>query len=127
MLLPHILGSRAGLSNFAFWRMFCCLDIGIASLKDSNLKFYCLASPVDFFELVVNPTSFGHTIENIFHLSFLVKDGLVKIFLNEHELPVVEPVKDVSDASDIINGEALQGVNGNCSVNDTSKNNQVKI
>nr|XP_002132004.1 non-structural maintenance of chromosomes element 4 homolog A [Ciona intestinalis]XP_009862466.1 non-structural maintenance of chromosomes element 4 homolog A [Ciona intestinalis] len=49
-------------------------------------------SPIDYFELVVNPESYGHTIENIFHLAFLVKDGLVKIFLNENGLPVVEPV-----------------------------------
>uniref|UniRef100_H2YDK4 Non-structural maintenance of chromosomes element 4 n=1 Tax=Ciona savignyi TaxID=51511 RepID=H2YDK4_CIOSA len=49
-------------------------------------------SPIDYFELVVNPRSFGHTIENIFHLAFLVKDGLVKVFLNENGIPVVEPI-----------------------------------
>ncbi|CAK8690986.1 non-structural maintenance of chromosomes element 4 homolog A-like [Clavelina lepadiformis] len=51
-------------------------------------------SPFDYFELVVNPQSFGHTIENIFHLAFLVKDGLVRVFLGENGIPVVEPVKD---------------------------------
>lgn len=48
-------------------------------------------TPIDYFELVINPQSFGHTIENIFHLAFLVKDGFVKIFLSEHGIPVVEP------------------------------------
>ncbi|XP_039271565.1 non-structural maintenance of chromosomes element 4 homolog A-like [Styela clava] len=48
--------------------------------------------PIDYFELVVNPDSFGHTIENMFHMAFLVKDGFVRVFLNENQIPVVEPV-----------------------------------
>eukprot|EP00043_Microstomoeca_roanoka_P010889 m.102902 g.102902 ORF g.102902 m.102902 type:complete len:316 (+) comp15026_c1_seq2:245-1192(+) len=44
---------------------------------------------VDFFEFVVNPNDFGQTVENIFHLSFLVKEGDVSIFLNENGLPCI--------------------------------------
>ena len=50
------------------------------------------AQPIDYFELVLHPQSFGHTIENIFHLSFLDKDGLIRIYIGEHGLPLVEPV-----------------------------------
>lgn len=35
--------------------------------------------PLDFFTLVLHPNDFGKTIENILHVSFLVRDGLVKI------------------------------------------------
>lgn len=51
-----------------------------------------IATPIDYFELVVNPESYSHTIENLFHLSFLVKDGLVRVFLNDNGIPVVEPI-----------------------------------
>jgi len=41
----------------------------------------------DFFEFVINPNSFTETVENLFDLSFLVKDGLAKIEFDEDGLP----------------------------------------
>lgn len=46
-----------------------------------------------YFEFVVNPSSFGQTVENIFYVSFLAKDGYIRIFLDEDNLPVIEPVE----------------------------------
>ncbi|XP_033119463.1 non-structural maintenance of chromosomes element 4 homolog A-like [Anneissia japonica] len=47
--------------------------------------------PVRLFDFVVNPDSFGQTIENIFYVSFLVKDGLAMIELDTDGLPVIRP------------------------------------
>ena len=35
--------------------------------------------PLDYFQLVLHPSDFGRTIENILHVSFLVRDGLVHL------------------------------------------------
>ncbi|KAK3094990.1 hypothetical protein FSP39_008802 [Pinctada imbricata] len=54
---------------------------------------------VCYFEFVLNPHSFGQTVENMFYASFLVRDGLAKISLDDDQLPVIaiistEPVKE---------------------------------
>jgi len=38
--------------------------------------------PISFIKFAVDPFSFPHTVENLFHLSLLVKDKIVKIGLN---------------------------------------------
>jgi len=45
-------------------------------------------SPINLFEFVINPRSFGQTIENIFYLSFSVQLARAKITI-ENGLPVV--------------------------------------
>ena len=43
---------------------------------------------INFYELINDPLDFGQTIENLFHLSFLVKDGHVK-FLDDNQTPSI--------------------------------------
>lgn len=42
---------------------------------------YCKEAekPLDFFQLILHPHDFGRTIRNMLYISFLVKDGVVKL------------------------------------------------
>jgi non-structural maintenance of chromosomes element 4 len=51
-------------------------------------------SPINLFEFVINPGSFGQTIENIFYLSFVIRNAMAKIEEDENGLPVVSWVGD---------------------------------
>lgn len=54
-------------------------------------------SPINLFEFVINPRSFGQTIENIFYLSFSVRDARAKIEMDGNGLPMVSYVDMLSD------------------------------
>ncbi|KAM6535171.1 hypothetical protein FALCPG4_004759 [Fusarium falciforme] len=47
---------------------------------------------IDLMRFVVNPKSFGQTIENMFYVSFLIRDGRVEIDFDEFGLPALAPV-----------------------------------
>ncbi|XP_077287568.1 SMC5-SMC6 complex kleisin component Non-SMC element 1 [Arctopsyche grandis] len=51
------------------------------------------AQPINFFHFVLNPKDFARTIENIYHVSFLIRDGFAAITIDEVEgLPYIAPV-----------------------------------
>ncbi|KAF2498094.1 Nse4-domain-containing protein [Lophium mytilinum] len=53
---------------------------------------------VDLFDLIINPHSFGQTVENLFYVSFLIKEGNAKMGKDRHGLPILsysEPRKIV--------------------------------
>lgn len=54
-------------------------------------------SPINLFEFVINPRSFAQTIENIFYLSFSVRDARAKIEDDKNGLPVVSFVDTLTD------------------------------
>ncbi|KAF2715539.1 Nse4-domain-containing protein [Pleomassaria siparia CBS 279.74] len=46
---------------------------------------------VSLFDFVVNPKSFGQTVENIFYVSFLIKEGNLKVLHDNDGLPLLVP------------------------------------
>ncbi|XP_022118278.2 EP300-interacting inhibitor of differentiation 3 [Pieris rapae] len=49
--------------------------------------------PISYYRLVLDPTSFSRTVENIYYVSFLVRDGLISVFEDDESgLPFVKPV-----------------------------------
>lgn len=47
---------------------------------------------IDLMRFVVNPKSFGQTVENIFYVSFLIRDGRVEVNFDEFDLPALGTV-----------------------------------
>ncbi|XP_048208182.1 non-structural maintenance of chromosomes element 4 homolog A-like [Perognathus longimembris pacificus] len=54
---------------------------------------------MSFFDFVVDPHSFPHRVENIFHVSFIIRDGFARIRLDQDRLPIIEPV-NINDESE---------------------------
>jgi len=58
--------------------------------------------PVCYFSFVIDPDSFGKTVENMFHVSFLVKQRQAILAIGENGLPTLEPV--------VMRGEELERI-----------------
>ncbi|XP_043845943.1 non-structural maintenance of chromosomes element 4 homolog A [Dromiciops gliroides] len=57
-------------------------------------------TPISFFDFVIDPDSFARTVENIFHVSFIVRDGFARIRLDQDKLPIIEPITQGNEESE---------------------------
>jgi hypothetical protein len=55
------------------------------------MERYALRSTggIDLLRFVVNPHSFGQTVENMFYISFLIREGTVKLEFDDDGLPAI--------------------------------------
>ncbi|XP_032502451.1 EP300-interacting inhibitor of differentiation 3 isoform X2 [Phocoena sinus] len=69
-------------------------------------------TPVSYFEFVIDPNSFSRTVENIFYVSFIIRDGFARIRLDHDRLPILEPINinHVGEGNDSSSHCRKQGV-----------------
>ncbi|KAK2463185.1 hypothetical protein APHAL10511_004840 [Amanita phalloides] len=53
--------------------------------------------PINLFKLIVNPKDFAQSVENLFYLSFLIRDGKVALETNKNGEPIVYMCEQPSD------------------------------
>ncbi|KAI0013802.1 hypothetical protein F4779DRAFT_294011 [Xylariaceae sp. FL0662B] len=63
---------------------------------------------IDLLKFVVNPRSFGQTVENMFYVSFLIRDGRIKIDFDDNQLPTLLAVNREEDAGTSKHGTQKQ-------------------
>ncbi|KAH9884194.1 Nse4-domain-containing protein [Xylariomycetidae sp. FL2044] len=63
---------------------------------------------IDLLKFVVNPKSFGQTVENMFYVSFLIRDGRIEIQFDDNNLPSLHPITRESEGSGTKHGAQKQ-------------------
>ena len=56
------------------------VEASVEKIRKLIIRYYKEnQKPLDYFKLVLHPKDFGRTIENILHVAFLVRDGLISL------------------------------------------------
>ncbi|RKF55432.1 Non-structural maintenance of chromosome element 4 [Erysiphe neolycopersici] len=56
---------------------------------------------ISLFNFVINPHSFGQSVENLFYVSFLIRDGKMAVSLDSRGIPYLELRDDGEDSSQL--------------------------
>jgi len=76
--------SSANVTDQIVTHVFKCL---VRKFKENNRM------PINYFKFVINPNCFGSSIENMFHVSFLIKDGRASVQIcQDTGIPVIAPI-----------------------------------
>ena len=70
--------------------------------------------PVNYFKFVLNPDCFGTSIENMFHVSFLVKEGKADADISvcgETGLPFITPKSKKKDEEEEKKNQVVMNIN----------------
>lgn len=71
---------------------------------------------VPFYHFITDPESFSKTVENMFYVSFLIKEGKVRMFFptiaGRSDVLYIEAIEDDSEGTDASCPEACQAVLG---------------
>jgi hypothetical protein len=59
------------------------------------------------FEFVINPRSFGQTVENIFYLSFVIRNAMAKVEEDANGFPIVSWVEESEGDADAENKQTV--------------------
>ena len=57
---------------------------------------------IPYFDFILDPTSFGKSVENMFHVSFLIKEGRAKMIVRDDRddgLPYIRPMKEAQSGA----------------------------
>ncbi|KAG1781409.1 Non-structural maintenance of chromosome element 4 [Suillus placidus] len=74
-------------------------------------RIVCEEVTINLFNLVINPRSFGQSVENIYYLTFLIDDGVCGMDFTEEGEPVIcDSVVCLESCLD--NGS--RGIDNNC-------------
>lgn len=93
--------------------------VGVASSNSTTKLTIVVAkvlreeSPIDLFSFVCNPKSFSQTVENLFSLAFLVKEGRAGIYENPEGLQMVMSLSDNGGDAGAGTGDGVSGDAGN--------------
>ncbi|KAH7112133.1 Nse4 C-terminal-domain-containing protein [Dendryphion nanum] len=66
-------------------------DINAACRRHRIRQTKDIEPAVSLFDFVINPKSFGQTVENLFYISFLIREGAVKVDQDIYGLPLLCP------------------------------------
>lgn len=74
-------------------------------------KLLAKNSPIDLFSFIINPKSFSQSVENMFSLSFLVKEGRAGLYENEQGMQIIRYIDPDDPTSSIPAHLRTQGSN----------------